>query len=105
MVRPGRPGGSRSKPEKTMPFTPPPQLKASMFGKMPVGGQKPKSGGGLPAAAGPSGVRVEHRIGIQAPAEVIWELISDVGGWSSWNPLYAKASGSLHIGEILDLEV
>lgn len=86
-----------------MPFSPPPPLKASMFGKMPVGGQKPK--GGAPAAAGPSGVRVEHRIGIQAPPEVIWELIRDVDGWSRWNPLYAKSSGALHIGEVLDLEV
>jgi hypothetical protein len=87
-----------------MPFTPTPPLKASMFGKMPVGGQKPK-GGGAPAAGGPSGVRIEHRIGIHTPPEVVWELIRDVDGWSRWNPLYAKASGSLHIGEILDLEV
>jgi hypothetical protein len=87
-----------------MPIQPPPQLKASMFGRMPVGGVKPPSG--TPAAAGgPKGVRVEHRIGVQAPAEVIWELIRDVDGWSRWNPLYAKASGSLHIGETLDLEV
>jgi len=75
-----------------------------MFGRMPVGGPKPQ--GGTPAAApGPKGMRVEHRIGVQAPAEVIWELIRDVDGWASWNPLYSKASGSLHIGEILDLEV
>ncbi|HKR86670.1 MAG TPA: SRPBCC domain-containing protein [Phenylobacterium sp.] len=87
-----------------MPLQPPPQLKASMFGRMPVGGSK--SQGGTPAAApGPKGVRVEHRIGVQAPAEVIWELIRDVDAWSSWNPLYARASGSLHIGEVLDLEV
>lgn len=87
-----------------MPLQPPPQLKASMFGRMPVGGAKPKSG--TPAAApGPRGVRVEHRIGVQAPAEVIWELIRDVDGWSRWNPLYSKASGSLHIGENLDLEI
>lgn len=87
-----------------MPLQPPPQLKASMFGRMPVGGPKPP--GGTPAAApGLRGVRVEHRIGVQAPAEVIWELIRDVDGWSGWNPLYSKASGSLHIGQILDLEV
>jgi hypothetical protein len=87
-----------------MPISPSPQLKASMFGRMPVGGPKPT--GGTPAAApGPKGVRVEHRIGVHAPAEVIWELISDVDGWSRWNPLYSKSSGSLHIGETLDLEV
>ena len=52
-----------------MPLQSQPQLKASMFGRMPVGGPKPQ--GGTPAAApGPKGVRVEHRIGIHAPAEV-----------------------------------
>ena len=86
-----------------MPFQPPPQLKSSMFGRMPVGGQKPK--GDKPAAAGPKGIRVEHRIGIQAPAEAIWELIHDVDGWSRWNPLYAEASGAIRIGGTLNLTV
>jgi hypothetical protein len=86
-----------------MPITPPPQLKSTMFGRMPVGGPKPK--GGAPAPAGPRGVRVEHRIGIQAPAEVIWELVYDIADWSRWNPLYAEASGNIHIGEKLDLAV
>lgn len=86
-----------------MPFQQPPQLKSSMFGRMPVGGQKPK--GGAPAAKGPSGVRIEHRIGVQAPPETIWELIYDVDGWSRWNPLYAEAKGAIHIGEKLDLTV
>jgi hypothetical protein len=74
-----------------------PQLKSTMFGRMPVGGQKPK--GGKPAPAGPRGVRVEHRIGIQAPAEVIWEIIHDINHWGDWNPLYTEASGTVRIGE------
>ena len=82
-----------------MPFTPPPQLKASMFGRMPIGGGKPKGGGGAPK--GPSGVRIEHRIGVQAPAEVIWELVHDLDGWSSWNPIYPKATGAVRIGETI----
>lgn len=90
-----------------MPIAPPPQLKASMFGRMPVGGAKKKgegggSGGGY---AGPKGVRVEHRIGVQAPAEVIWALLHDVARWSEWNPLYAEASGEIRIGAALDLAV
>jgi len=79
-----------------------PQLKASMFGRMPVGGPKP-AGGGPPAPKGPSGVRLEHRVGIQAPAEVIWEAIADLPGWSQWNPLYPKAEGHIRIGEKLNL--
>ncbi|CAN7553002.1 SRPBCC domain-containing protein [Phenylobacterium sp. LjRoot225] len=81
-----------------------PQLKASMFGRMPVGGPKPK-GGGPPAAAAPRGVRIEHRIGIQTPAEVVWEILQDVEGWSRWNPLYREASGTIRIGAPLDLVV
>lgn len=91
-----------------MPMTPPPQLKASMFGRMPVGGGKPKPGAGGSGGggyAGPKGVRVEHRIGVQAPAEVVWELVYDIANWSSWNPLYAEASGTIRIGEKLDLAV
>lgn len=72
-----------------------------MFGRMPVGGQKPK--GGAPKAKGPSGVPIEHRIGVQAPAEVIWELIADLPGWSDWNPLYTEAKGAIRIGETLTI--
>ena len=50
-------------------------------------------------------VKIEHRIGIQAPAEAIWSVISDIEGWSRWNPLYPKASGALSIGGQLTLEL
>ena len=86
-----------------MPMTPTPQLKSSMFGRMPVGGQKPP--GGAPAAKGPSGVRIEHRVGIATPPEVVWDLLYDLRGWSRWNPLYPEASGDIHIGQALDVTV
>ena len=47
--------------------------------------------------------RIEHRIGIQAPKEVIWALISDLDRWSEWNPLYTQASGRIALGETLNL--
>ncbi len=53
----------------------------------------------------PDPVKIEHRIGVRAPAEVIWSLVSDVPGWSAWNPLYPKAAGVVRIGAQLDLEV
>jgi len=84
------------------PITNQPQLKASMFGRMPVGGAKPK-GGGKPA--GPRGVRVEHRIGAQAPAEAIWAVIQDLDGWSRWNPLFPKAQGAIRIGAPIDIDM
>jgi hypothetical protein len=45
--------------------------------------------------------RIEHRIGVTASAEVIWELISNLDGWAGWNPLYPDAKGKLAIGETL----
>jgi hypothetical protein len=50
-------------------------------------------------------VKLEHRIGVQAPAEVIWESLFDVANWPSWNPLYTKAAGVVRIGSQLDLEL
>ncbi len=47
--------------------------------------------------------KLEHRIGIAAPAEVIWEILADVPGWAAWNPLYPQASGVIRIGETLQL--
>jgi len=47
---------------------------------------------------------VEHRIGVQAPAEIVWELVSDFSTWQDWNPLYRKAEGQLKIGTNLTLE-
>ena len=41
-------------------------------------------------------VKLEHRIGVQAPAEVIWESLFDVPGWEGWNPLYPRAAGVIH---------
>jgi hypothetical protein len=49
-------------------------------------------------------VRIEHRIGVAAPAEVIWEVISDLERWADWNPSYAYAAGRLSIGAPLSLE-
>ena len=50
-------------------------------------------------------VKLEHRIGVQAPAEVIWESLFDVPGWESWNPLYPRAAGVIRIGSTLSLDL
>ena len=47
---------------------------------------------------------VEHRIGVQAPAEIVWEVVSDFAAWHEWNPLYRKAEGQMKIGTALTLE-
>ena len=92
-----------------MPFKPGPDLKAGLFGtktppSMPsiastINPPKP------PPASGPKGLRVEDRIGIQAPAEVIWEIVKDLERWSEWNPTYPEAHGQVRIGEVLSVKL
>jgi len=48
-------------------------------------------------------MKIEHRLGIQAPPEAIWAVIYDVDNWSRWNPLYTQASGQVRIGTQLTL--
>jgi hypothetical protein len=50
-------------------------------------------------------VKIEHRIGVQAPAEAIWAVIAEIERWGDWNPLYPKAEGKLKIGGPLTLEL
>jgi hypothetical protein len=85
-----------------MPMAPSPQLKAGLFART-VGAPKNKDAKEAPKATGPRGIPIEHRIGVQAPAEVIWEVIYDIAAWSEWNPLYPKATGDIHIGSTLDV--
>src|ERR1700682_2500622 len=51
----------------------------------------------------PLPIKIEHRIGVQAPAEVIWEIVSDLSHWGDWNPLYPRAEGQLRIESRLEL--
>ncbi len=51
----------------------------------------------------PAAFRIEHRLGIPAPASVIWQALADLESWGSWNPLYTRAEGELRIGEPLSV--
>ena len=48
--------------------------------------------------------RLEHRIGVAAPPDVIWEVLADLSGWTVWNPLYPRAEGRLLIDAKLSLD-
>jgi len=48
---------------------------------------------------------VEHRTGVQAPAEIVWEVISDFTSWSDWNPIHPRIEGELRIGKPLTVDV
>lgn len=88
-----------------MVVPPPLNLKSSMFQRSAVSlGPKPTPQAPPPPKP-PPGVRIEHRIGIQAPAEVIWEIVRDLSRWADWNPTYPKAAGEIRIGSQLALTV
>jgi hypothetical protein len=50
-------------------------------------------------------LKIEHRIGVQTPASVIWDMVADINSWPAWNPLYPKARGEVGFGTVLELEV
>ena len=50
-------------------------------------------------------LKLEHRLGIQAPPEAIWAVLFDIPGWARWNPLYPEASGQVRIGSKLTLKL
>ncbi len=50
-------------------------------------------------------VKIEHRLGLPAPAEAIWAVIADFDRWNEWNPLYPRAEGVLRIGSPLSLDL
>ena len=47
--------------------------------------------------------RIERRLGIPAPIEVVWEVLSDLKTWSAWNPIYPEVKGVLRIAERLQV--
>lgn len=50
-----------------------------------------------------NGIRTE--IVLDAPAERIWELVTDCELYSRWNPLFVKGTGSMQTGAQLELVV
>jgi hypothetical protein len=48
---------------------------------------------------------VEYRIGVQAPAEIVWDVISDFATWKDWNPVHPRIAGEMRIGTSLTVDV
>jgi len=42
--------------------------------------------------------KVEKRIGVRAPSERIWDLITDLPGWDRWNPVETGVTGTIGFG-------
>jgi hypothetical protein len=48
-------------------------------------------------------LKLEHRIGVQAPGEIVWEILADVAAWPQWSVIYPEAAGVIGFGERLTL--
>jgi hypothetical protein len=48
---------------------------------------------------------VEHRTGVQAPAEILWEVISDFAAWGDWNPIHPRIEAALRIGTPVSVDL
>jgi hypothetical protein len=48
---------------------------------------------------------VEFRTGVQAPAEIVWEVISDFATWKDWNPVHPRMEGEMRIGTTLTVDL
>ena len=48
---------------------------------------------------------VEFRTGVQAPAEILWEVISDFSTWKDWNPVHPRIEGEMRIGTTLTVDL
>lgn len=48
---------------------------------------------------------VEFRTGVQAPAEIVWDVISDFASWKDWNPVHPRMEGEMRIGTSLTVDV
>ncbi len=46
--------------------------------------------------------RIEHRVGVAAPASEVWDLVYDLAGWKDWTGVYSEARGRIAIGETLN---
>ncbi len=44
---------------------------------------------------------IDTRIEINAPRSVVWELLTDLEGYQSWNPFVVLARGRIEVGEKL----
>jgi hypothetical protein len=47
--------------------------------------------------------RIEHRLGIPASAHAIWDVLGNIEGWPTWQPLYSDVKGALRIGGSIEV--
>lgn len=48
---------------------------------------------------------IEKTIEIEAPAAVVWEVLTDLPRYGEWNPFQIKVSSTLKPGDAIDMQV
>ena len=48
-------------------------------------------------------IKIEHRVGIPVPPDILWEILSDIPRWPEWTTIYPAAKGVVGYGEKLKL--
>jgi hypothetical protein len=48
-------------------------------------------------------IKIEHRVGIPVPPDILWEILSDIPRWPEWTTIYPAAKGVVGYGEKLTL--
>ncbi len=49
-------------------------------------------------------IKIEHRVGVAAPVDDVYDLIADIKAWPQWSPIHRKAEGDLRFGAPVHLE-
>jgi hypothetical protein len=57
------------------------------------------------ACAPPDAAHLHTVVAIDAPAEVVWDLLVDFEGHRDWDPFFTKLEGDLTPGETLDIVI
>jgi len=48
-------------------------------------------------------IKIEHRVGLPVPPDIVWEILADVPRWPEWTTIYTQAKGVIGFGEKLKL--
>ncbi|WP_067538734.1 SRPBCC domain-containing protein [Nocardia crassostreae] len=48
---------------------------------------------------------LDYRVDIDAPAELVWQVLTDLGSYGEWNPFVASCSSTLEPGAPIDMQV
>jgi hypothetical protein len=49
--------------------------------------------------------RIESKVRIHAPRQRVWEVLSDLAGYATWNPFFCEAEGALVPGKSVSIHV